>query len=55
MLNNVLLILLQCALMAMAAPMDGSVSIESNAWQAGTGGGVLGFIVFIIDVIFIGE
>lgn len=45
--------ILQLALasLAMAAPM----SIESNSWQYGTGGGVIGFIVFILDIIFIGK
>lgn len=35
----------------MAAP----VHIESNSWQYGTGGGIIGFIVFILDVIAIGK
>lgn len=49
---NVLNLILQLALasLAMAAPM----TIESNSWQYGTGGGIIGFIVFILDVIFIG-
>lgn len=53
MYQNVLHLFLQLALasFATAAPM----SIESNSWQYGTGGGVIGFIVFILDVIFIGK
>lgn len=46
-----MLLQLAMASLAMAAPM----SIESNSWQYGTGGGVIGFIVFILDIIFIGE
>ncbi|KAH8661573.1 hypothetical protein BGZ60DRAFT_381354 [Tricladium varicosporioides] len=47
-------LLIQAALMvvAMAAPLPGDVSIESsNTWQYGTGGGVLGFIVLILDIL----
>ena len=39
------------ASVVMAAP----VHIESNSWQYGTGGGIIGFIVFILDVIAIGK
>ena len=39
------------ASLVMAAP----VHIESNSWQYGTGGGIIGFIVFILDVIAIGK
>lgn len=46
-----MLLQLAMASLAMAAPM----SIESNSWQYGTGGGVIGFIVFILDIIFIGK
>lgn len=53
MYRNLLTILLQLALasFAWAAPM----TIESNTWQYGTGGGIIGLIVFILDIIFIGE
>lgn len=52
-MQNFLHLILQLALasLAWAAPM----SIESNSWQYGTGGGIVGFIVFILDVIFIGK
>jgi len=46
-----LLAQLVLASLAAAAP----VTIESNTWQYGTGGGIVGFIVFIIDVIVISK
>jgi len=44
---------LALATLAMAAP---TMTIQKeNAWQYGAGGGVIGFIVFILDVIVIVE
>lgn len=44
---------LALATLAMAAP---TMTIQKeNAWQYGAGGGVIGFIVFILDVIVIGK
>ncbi|KAK3369931.1 hypothetical protein B0H63DRAFT_485790 [Podospora didyma] len=42
------------AALAMAAPLaDGTVSTagHGNTWQYGTGGGILGLIVLILDII----
>jgi hypothetical protein len=41
------------ALVAMAAPVEETVMTTSggNAWQYGTGGGILGLIVLVLDVI----
>lgn len=51
--QTILALLLQFALasLAFAAP----VTIQSNSWQYGTGGGIIGFIVFILDVIVISK
>lgn len=46
------------AALALAAPIaDGSVSATAggNAWQYGTGGGILGLIVLILDIIVFGS
>lgn len=50
---TLLTLLLQLALssVAFAAPL----TTQSNSWQYGTGGGILGFIVFILDVIVISK
>lgn len=49
--NTLSLVLLTLASMAAAAP----VKAQSNTWQYGTGGGIVGLIVFILDIIVIGE
>ncbi|KAK4626947.1 hypothetical protein CLAFUW4_05215 [Fulvia fulva] len=47
-----LLLQLCLAALAFAAPTANEIhATSSNAWQYGTGGGVLGFIVLIIDVL----
>lgn len=55
MLHNFLTLLLQLCLasFALAAPVaqDVSASTAGNSWQYGTGGGILGFIVLILDII----
>lgn len=53
MFQNVLSILLQLCLasLALAAPIAGEVTTANNSWQYGTGGGVIGFIVLILDII----
>ncbi|KAK1749343.1 hypothetical protein QBC47DRAFT_395975 [Echria macrotheca] len=38
------------ASLALAAPIDGEVK-TTDAWQYGTGGGILGLIVLILDII----
>lgn len=44
---------LAIAAVAMAAP---TMHVEkADAWQYGTGGGIVGFIVLILDIIVIGE
>ncbi|KEF60293.1 uncharacterized protein A1O9_05144 [Exophiala aquamarina CBS 119918] len=47
--QNTLFLMLQLALasLATAAP----VKAQSNSWQYGTGGGIIGLIVFILDII----
>nr|POE79564.1 hypothetical protein CFP56_07629 [Quercus suber] len=52
MLFNALLSLCLAA-MAMAAPLADEVSIQrgGDAWQYGTGGGIIGFIVLVLDII----
>jgi hypothetical protein len=46
------------AAMAMAAPVADQTAITTtaggNAWQYGTGGGILGLIVLILDIIVFG-
>ncbi|KAI8310535.1 hypothetical protein K4K61_000479 [Colletotrichum sp. SAR11_59] len=40
------------ALLVAAAPVDPILSTTSqNSWQYGTGGGVIGFIVLVLDII----
>jgi hypothetical protein len=44
------------AALTFAAPIADEISIQKdNAWQYGTGGGILGFIILIIDIIVWGE
>jgi len=51
--QNTLFLTLQLALasLATAAP----VKAQSNSWQYGTGGGIIGLIVFILDIIVFGK
>lgn len=41
------------AALTFAAPLenDPTFTIQADAWQYGTGGGILGFIVLVIDVL----
>ncbi|KAJ0344125.1 hypothetical protein COL154_012476 [Colletotrichum chrysophilum] len=40
------------ALLVAAAPLDHTLSTTSqNSWQYGTGGGVIGFVVLVLDII----
>ncbi|KAF9880264.1 hypothetical protein CkaCkLH20_02218 [Colletotrichum karsti] len=40
------------ALLAAAAPVDSNLSATAqNSWQYGTGGGIIGFIVLVLDII----
>lgn len=41
------------AALTLAAPIDNdpTFTIQADAWQYGTGGGILGFIVLVIDVL----
>jgi hypothetical protein len=45
------IVLLQFLLfaLALAAPVDVN-AVQENAWKYGTGGGVIGFIVLILDI-----
>jgi len=46
------------AVLALAAPIADEVVINTaggNAWQYGTGGGILGLIVLILDIIVFGS
>ncbi|KAI1150436.1 hypothetical protein F4825DRAFT_426553 [Nemania diffusa] len=54
MLHNIFHLLLQLCLAAtvFAAPMaDGTITTDSTPWQYGAGGGVVGFIVLVLDLI----
>lgn len=55
MLTIVLNLLLQLSLAALAlgAPIvqDVSATTAGNSWQYGTGGGIIGFIVLVLDII----
>ena len=55
MFRTALSMLLQLFLisLAMAAPIVDEVSAQGhgNAWQFGAGGGIIGFIVLILDII----
>ncbi|KAI1175745.1 hypothetical protein F4777DRAFT_549107 [Nemania sp. FL0916] len=55
MLDNVFYLLLQLCLAswALAAPIadDTVTATASNPWQYGAGGGIIGFIVLILDII----
>ncbi|KAJ4390818.1 hypothetical protein N0V93_004416 [Gnomoniopsis smithogilvyi] len=55
MFNVVLNLLLQFSLAALAlgAPVvqDVSATTAGNSWQYGTGGGIIGFIVLVLDII----
>lgn len=53
MFQALLTVLLQLSLaaFALAAPAGQEVSTLDNSWQYGTGGGVLGFIVLVLDII----
>ncbi|KAI7297389.1 hypothetical protein KC315_g18476 [Hortaea werneckii] len=44
---------LTLAMLTFAAPVanDPTFSAQSDAWQYGTGGGIVGFIVLVLDVI----
>lgn len=48
-----LLLALQVAFASMVAAAP--IHAESNSWQYGTGGGIIGFIVLILDLIVICE
>jgi hypothetical protein len=44
------------AALALAAPVAEQVTIQkTDAWQYGTGGGIIGLIVLILDVIVFGK
>ncbi|KAI6801242.1 hypothetical protein KC363_g3474 [Hortaea werneckii] len=49
----VLFLQLALAMLTFAAPVanEPTVSAQSDAWQYGTGGGIVGFIVLVLDVI----
>jgi hypothetical protein len=50
-----LVLQLWLAASALAAPLDNTVTATGkDAWQYGTGGGILGFIVLILDIIVFG-
>lgn len=43
------------ATLTFAAPLANEITIQKNtAWQYGTGGGIVGFIVLIVDIIIWG-
>ncbi|KAI6788589.1 hypothetical protein KC332_g4406 [Hortaea werneckii] len=49
----VLFLQLALAMLTFAAPVanEPTLSAQSDAWQYGTGGGIVGFIVLVLDVI----
>lgn len=49
---SALILQLAMASLAMAAP---TMHVESNAWQYGTGGGIVGLIVLVLDIIVFGK
>ncbi|KAI1825699.1 hypothetical protein F4861DRAFT_162147 [Xylaria intraflava] len=53
MVYNVAYALLQpcLAALALAAPVNDEITISSNTWQYGAGGGIVGFIVLLLDLI----
>ncbi|KAK6204016.1 hypothetical protein LQW54_008589 [Pestalotiopsis sp. IQ-011] len=54
MFQNALTLFFQLCLatLAFAAPLAGEVSTTTaDAWQYGTGGGIIGFVVLILDII----
>jgi len=57
MLHQLLFQLLLGASLALAAPVPdtAAVSTAGNAWQYGTGGGIIGLIVLILDIIVFGK
>ncbi|KAI1844472.1 hypothetical protein JX265_010033 [Neoarthrinium moseri] len=55
MFQNALTVFFQLCLatLALAAPIAGEVTAtgHGDAWQYGTGGGIIGFIVLVLDII----
>lgn len=55
MFQSALNIFLQLCLatLALAAPMAGEITAagHGDAWQYGTGGGIIGFVVLVLDII----
>lgn len=54
MLQYVLNILLQLSLASLAIAAPVHAENHGNAWQYGTGGGLAGFIVLVLDLIVFG-
>lgn len=53
MFNFILAVLVQLSLVAFAAAAPVTAQDHGNAIQYGTGGGIVGFIVLILDIITI--
>ena len=53
MISLTLFLQLTLAMLTFAAPVanEPTFSAQSDAWQYGTGGGIVGFIVLVLDVI----
>ena len=51
MFQNAIGLLLQFSLFSLAAAAPIAVETHGNSWQYGAGGGVVGFIVLILDII----
>jgi hypothetical protein len=51
MLQIALSLLFQLSFLSLAAAVPVSAEGHGNTWQYGAGGGVLGFIVLILDII----
>ena len=50
--QSVLSLVLQLSLLSLAVAQP--ISTNSNSWQYGTGGGIIGFIILILDIIVFG-
>jgi hypothetical protein len=51
MLNSMLHLLFSLLALVAAAPIEAETVGHGNSWQYGAGGGIIGFIVLILDII----
>lgn len=55
MLQTTIQMLLQLSLLSLASAAPVSIETHQDAWRYGAGGGVIGFIVLILDLIVFGN